>query len=77
MDRVADISRFFPLALDVGCGRGHVAKALSDSLVEILFQCDMAEIPLVMLMEVQRDCTLTVLACREQQLVRPQSPHTR
>jgi hypothetical protein len=26
MDRVCDIKRSFPLALDLGCGRGHMGK---------------------------------------------------
>ncbi len=43
MNRVADIARFFPQALDVGCGRGHVARALSQDLIGSLSQCDMAE----------------------------------
>lgn len=47
VERVADISRFFPEAVDVGCGRGHVAKAISEDLVGSLYQCDMAEHALV------------------------------
>lgn len=43
IDRVADVSRFFPTALDVGCGRGHVASQLSRDLVGTLYQCDAAE----------------------------------
>ena len=43
MDRVCDISRFFPQALDVGCGRGHVAKQLDSDVIGTLYQCDMAE----------------------------------
>lgn len=42
MDRVADISRFFPQALDMGCGRGHIAKATSEDIVGTLYQTDMA-----------------------------------
>eukprot|EP00731_Ephydatia_muelleri_P022218 Em0014g809a len=33
IDRVADVSRFFPTALDVGCGRGHLASQLSRDLL--------------------------------------------
>lgn len=47
VDRVADIARFFPTAVDVGCGRGHIAKAISGDLVASLYQCDMAERALV------------------------------
>lgn len=47
VDRVADISRFSPQAVDVGCGRGHIAKAVSCDLLGSLYQCDMAEQVLV------------------------------
>ena len=47
VDRVADISRFFPQALDIGCGRAHIAKAVTSDLIETLYQCDMAERVLV------------------------------
>ena len=47
VDRIADIARYFPSAVDVGCGRGHIAKALSEDLVGCLYQCDMAEHALV------------------------------
>ena len=43
VDRVCDISRHFPLALDVGCGRGHIAKLMSDDLIGSLYQLDMAD----------------------------------
>ncbi len=43
IDRVCDISRFFPMCLDVGCGRGHIAKVVSDDLIGSLYQCDIAE----------------------------------
>ena len=35
--------RFFPAALDVGCGRGHIAKEMNSDIVGTLYQCDMAE----------------------------------
>ena len=47
MDRVCDVSRFFPLTLDVGCGRGHIAKATTSDITSCLVQCDMAENALV------------------------------
>ncbi len=47
MDRVADVSRYFQAALDVGCGRGHIAKVMSGDLIGSLYQCDMAEQALV------------------------------
>lgn len=47
VDRVADVARFFPQALDIGCGRGHIAKTVSSDLMGSLYQCDMAEEVLV------------------------------
>lgn len=41
------VCRHFPLALDVGCGRGHVAKQLTKDYIDRLYQCDYAEVPLV------------------------------
>jgi len=46
-ERVGDIDRFFPRAVDVGCGRGHFAKAASEDLVGSLDQCDMSRHVLV------------------------------
>ncbi|TMW58684.1 hypothetical protein Poli38472_010243 [Pythium oligandrum] len=47
VDRLEDIEREFPLALDLGCGSGHIYKTLSadDGLggVKTLLQCDSAE----------------------------------
>uniref|UniRef100_A0AAV1TKU9 Methyltransferase type 11 domain-containing protein n=1 Tax=Peronospora matthiolae TaxID=2874970 RepID=A0AAV1TKU9_9STRA len=47
LDRLEDIERDFPLALDLGCGSGHLYKHLSvdDKLggIEKLVQCDVAE----------------------------------
>ena len=31
------------MALDVGCGRGHVAKQMNSDILGTLYQCDMAE----------------------------------
>ncbi|XP_060113464.1 arginine-hydroxylase NDUFAF5, mitochondrial [Heteronotia binoei] len=42
-DRVFDISRTFSLALDLGCGRSHVAQHLSKDVVERFCQTDLAE----------------------------------
>ncbi|XP_048864253.1 arginine-hydroxylase NDUFAF5, mitochondrial isoform X1 [Brienomyrus brachyistius] len=42
-DRVYDIARTFPLALDVGCGRSHIAEHLSKDVVERLFLTDISE----------------------------------
>ena len=47
VERVCDIARHFPAAVDVGCGRGHVAKLMSADLIDSLCQCDMAEQALV------------------------------
>ena len=49
VDRVCDVSRYFPLALDLGCGRSHIATATSDDITGYLIQCDMAENALVMI----------------------------
>ena len=43
VDRACDVSRHFPVALDLGCGRGHVAKHMSKDIVGALYQSDMAE----------------------------------
>ena len=43
VDRLSDVSRHFPLVLDLGCGKGHVAKALTKSHVTSLVQCDQSE----------------------------------
>jgi hypothetical protein len=44
---VQDVDREFPLALDLGCGSGHIYKNLSidDGLggVKLLLQCDASE----------------------------------
>ncbi|KFP77895.1 NADH dehydrogenase [ubiquinone] 1 alpha subcomplex assembly factor 5, partial [Acanthisitta chloris] len=42
-DRVFDITRTFPLALDVGSGRGYIAQHLTKQTVEKLVQVDIAE----------------------------------
>ncbi|NXU74596.1 NDUF5 hydroxylase, partial [Oreotrochilus melanogaster] len=42
-DRVFDITRTFPLALDVGSGRGYIAPHLTKEIVEKLVQVDIAE----------------------------------
>ncbi|XP_025950501.1 arginine-hydroxylase NDUFAF5, mitochondrial isoform X2 [Dromaius novaehollandiae] len=42
-DRVFDITRAFPLALDVGSGRGYIAQHLTKETVEKLIQVDIAE----------------------------------
>lgn len=42
VDRLRDITRTFPVAADIGCGRGHIAKHLNDELVGKLYQCEMS-----------------------------------
>ncbi|XP_041106808.1 arginine-hydroxylase NDUFAF5, mitochondrial isoform X1 [Polyodon spathula] len=42
-DRVFDVARTFPLALDVGCGRSHIAHHLNKETVEKLFLIDDTE----------------------------------
>ena len=43
VDRLSDVSRHFPLVLDLGCGKGHIAKALTKTHVSSLVQCDLSE----------------------------------
>jgi NADH dehydrogenase [ubiquinone] 1 alpha subcomplex assembly factor 5 len=43
VDRVCDVARYFPLALDMGCGRSHIATATTSDVMGCLVQCDMAE----------------------------------
>lgn len=47
VDRAADVARFFPLTLDLGCGRSHIAMATTSDVTGCLVQCDMAENALV------------------------------
>ncbi|XP_067297027.1 arginine-hydroxylase NDUFAF5, mitochondrial [Pseudorasbora parva] len=42
-DRVYDVSRTFPLALDVGSGKSHIAEHLSKEVVERLFLTDISD----------------------------------
>ena len=35
------------MALDIGCGRGHIARHVLEDTVGVLHQCDMAEKVLV------------------------------
>ncbi|KAM9454634.1 arginine-hydroxylase NDUFAF5, mitochondrial isoform 2-T2 [Clarias gariepinus] len=42
-DRIYDIARTFPLALDVGCGKSHIAEHLSKDVVERLFLTDISD----------------------------------
>lgn len=43
-DRLADIKRDFPLALDVGCHTGQLAEVLAGSKgIENFYQCDLSE----------------------------------
>ncbi|KAI4833272.1 hypothetical protein KUCAC02_016182 [Chaenocephalus aceratus] len=42
-DRVYDIARTFPLALDIGGGKSHIAEHLNKEFVERLFLTDISE----------------------------------
>lgn len=42
-DRIYDINRKFPMALDFGCGRGYLGKHVDKEAVQTLVQCDMSE----------------------------------
>ncbi|KAM9589396.1 arginine-hydroxylase NDUFAF5, mitochondrial isoform 1-T1 [Trichechus inunguis] len=63
-DRVYDIARDFPLALDVGCGRGYIAQHLNKETVGKFFQADVAENALKNTIETEIP-TLSVLADEE------------
>lgn len=43
VDRLGDVSRHFSSVLDLGCGKGHVAKYLTTAHVGSLVQCDSSE----------------------------------
>jgi len=43
VDRIGDVARYFPMALDLGCGRGHISKCLTKEQVGTLVMTDMAE----------------------------------
>ncbi|XP_054717824.1 arginine-hydroxylase NDUFAF5, mitochondrial-like [Uloborus diversus] len=42
-DRVYDITRKFPICVELGCGKGHVVKHLTKENVEMVYLCDMSE----------------------------------
>ncbi|XP_015988906.2 arginine-hydroxylase NDUFAF5, mitochondrial isoform X2 [Rousettus aegyptiacus] len=63
-DRVYDIARNFPLALDVGCGRGYIAQHLNKETVGKFFQADIAENALKNTLEMEIP-TVSVLADEE------------
>lgn len=59
-DRIFDIKRKFRLAVDLGCGRGYVAKHIDSEYVEELVVCDMSPTWLQ-----QVSCPLNVKVKRE------------
>lgn len=63
-DRVYDIARDFPLALDLGCGRGYIAQHLNKETVRKFFQADIAENALKNTLETEIP-TVSVLADEE------------
>jgi NADH dehydrogenase [ubiquinone] 1 alpha subcomplex assembly factor 5 len=65
VDRVCDVARQFPLALDVGCGRGHIAKHMNKDMIDQLVQCDYAEIPLMQSHDAEDVPTYRVVADEE------------
>ncbi|XP_013783444.1 arginine-hydroxylase NDUFAF5, mitochondrial-like [Limulus polyphemus] len=42
-DRVYDIKRQFPVAVELGCGRGHIGPHLTNDTVGFLYQCELSE----------------------------------
>ncbi|XP_021567524.1 arginine-hydroxylase NDUFAF5, mitochondrial isoform X2 [Carlito syrichta] len=63
-DRVYDIARDFPLALDLGCGRGYIAQHLNKETIGKFFQADIAENALKNSLETEIP-TVSVLADEE------------
>nr|XP_055229507.1 arginine-hydroxylase NDUFAF5, mitochondrial isoform X2 [Gorilla gorilla gorilla] len=63
-DRVYDIPRNFPLALDLGCGRGYIAQYLNKETIGKFFQADIAENALKNPLETEIP-TVSVLADEE------------
>ncbi|XP_034456945.1 arginine-hydroxylase NDUFAF5, mitochondrial [Hippoglossus hippoglossus] len=57
-DRVYDIARTFPLALDIGGGKSHIAEHLSKDVVERLFLTDVSEKTLRRRTEIPTHCVL-------------------
>ncbi|XP_068752516.1 arginine-hydroxylase NDUFAF5, mitochondrial-like [Montipora capricornis] len=43
VDRITDIARYFSMALDLGCGRGHISKHLTKEQVGTLIMTDISE----------------------------------
>jgi len=43
VDRLYDIQRKFKIAVDLGCGRGHISNHITPDSVEILYQCEMSQ----------------------------------
>ncbi|BFZ07586.1 hypothetical protein BsWGS_10624 [Bradybaena similaris] len=41
-DRICDIKRRFEVAVDLGCGRGHVTKGLYSDMVGSVYQCELS-----------------------------------
>ncbi|CAG5132522.1 unnamed protein product, partial [Candidula unifasciata] len=41
-DRICDIKRKFEVAVDLGCGRGHVTKNLYSDMVGSVYQCELS-----------------------------------
>lgn len=42
-DRVFDVKRTFPIAIDIGCGRGHVSKHFTDDMIDTLVLLDTSQ----------------------------------
>uniref|UniRef100_A0A3Q3QDM1 Arginine-hydroxylase NDUFAF5, mitochondrial n=1 Tax=Monopterus albus TaxID=43700 RepID=A0A3Q3QDM1_MONAL len=59
-DRIYDVARTFPLALDIGAGKSHIAGHLSKEMVERLFLTDISEASLKQrkLSEIPTHCVL-------------------
>ncbi|XP_060945280.1 arginine-hydroxylase NDUFAF5, mitochondrial [Limanda limanda] len=57
-DRVYDIARTFPVALDIGGGKSHIAEHLSKDVVERLFLTDVSEKTLRRRTEIPTHCVL-------------------
>uniref|UniRef100_H3CAM6 Arginine-hydroxylase NDUFAF5, mitochondrial n=1 Tax=Tetraodon nigroviridis TaxID=99883 RepID=H3CAM6_TETNG len=42
-DRIYDVSRSFPLSLDIGCGKSHIAEHLNQDVVQRMLLSDVSE----------------------------------
>ena len=44
LDRLDDVTRSFPMALEFGCRTGRMGRALKERGIDTLVQCDLSEV---------------------------------